>query len=501
MGGELAVGQVLDPSGALGGRHREQGVEVDHGRRPRRLAGADRHRASGRLLQAEPHHRLVDRADLLDVEGTVGESLAVEHEQPLEHLEHRAVGDSGRVDPLAGLPGADVRPALEERVAARVEQDAVPGRHPRLAGPRPVVDHPEQGEQLRPGAVALVHRVRVMPGVLAQPGVQGGERVAPGERRLAGQHVAFLGVEEEHEAQQHGEQAAVDEVGVLVQRAGEQLASAQLVGRLEAAQQCVERAEHLTGEPLGHLVLERAGAGQKRRESLRAGQGEQPPLGEQHPHRGADRPPGGLCHVGDIELQPAGALPARRGDQPERPRVAQQAGRYGRLAQQPLHAGVLGRVERVAARHGVERRSVVQHPHEQLPGGRAVLWVALAHGVVGPQRGAGLGQGDDELVGDLARLTAGVSTGREGPAEHRSGEAGKVIEHRRLRRVVRTGPLAHAAAQPRLPLPVVAGQHRTGTHERGGGDDEAGRLHEAEPAEVILDAGVPAGHQLVSGHR
>ena len=78
-----------------------------------------------------------------------------------------------------------------------------------------VVDHAEEHEELRPGAVALVHRVREERGVLAQALVEARERVVPQERLVLGQHVPLLGVEQEDEPQDHGEQRPVDLVGVL----------------------------------------------------------------------------------------------------------------------------------------------------------------------------------------------------------------------------------------------------------------------------------------------
>ena len=75
-------------------------------------------------FEVEAHHRLVDRADLLDVEGAVAEPLAVEDEQVLEHAEDDAVGDArgSVIRCVAGLPVASSRlpgPAFEERVAVR----------------------------------------------------------------------------------------------------------------------------------------------------------------------------------------------------------------------------------------------------------------------------------------------------------------------------------------------------------------------------------------------
>ena len=99
------VGLLLEPLRPVGGLGGEEFLQVDRGRRAVRLRGLDRDRAALGHFEVEAHHRLVDRADLLDVEGAVAEPLAVEDEQVLEHAEDDAVGDDrGRFGPLARLP-------------------------------------------------------------------------------------------------------------------------------------------------------------------------------------------------------------------------------------------------------------------------------------------------------------------------------------------------------------------------------------------------------------
>ena len=63
----------------------------------------------------------------------------------------------------------------------------------------PVVEQPEQYEELRPGSVALIHRVGVKSRVLAQALVQTGQRVVAREGLPLRQQVALLGVEQEDE--------------------------------------------------------------------------------------------------------------------------------------------------------------------------------------------------------------------------------------------------------------------------------------------------------------
>ena len=177
--------------------------------------------------------------------------------------------------------------ALEEREAVGVEEDAVALGQPHRARLGAVVDHAEEDEELRPGAVALVHRVREERGVLAQALVEARERVVAQERLVLGQHVPLLGVEQEDEPQDDGEQRAVDLVGVLGERLAQQLALRGVVRGLEAAQQLVERVQHLLGQALADLVLELAAVLEQGGEALRARQAEEPRLAEEQAQRGA----------------------------------------------------------------------------------------------------------------------------------------------------------------------------------------------------------------------
>ena len=115
--------------------------------------------------------------------------------------------------------------AFEEGVAVGVEQVAVAGREADVGALGAVVDHAPQREKLRVGAVSLVHCVGVRGGVGPQPLVEACDRVGAEEHFVLGQHVAFFGVEEEHEPQHHGEQALVDLVGVICELPVEQFAA------------------------------------------------------------------------------------------------------------------------------------------------------------------------------------------------------------------------------------------------------------------------------------
>ena len=147
-----------------------------------------------------------------------------------------AVGHQRRLDALVDLAGASGGAAFEEREAVGVEQVAVAPRKLQPVGLGAVVEEPEQHQELRPGAVALVHGVRVQGRVLAQPLVEAGQRVVAREGLPRRQQVPLLGVEQEDEPQDDGEQRVVDVVGAFAQRPAQQRPSRRVVRGPEAAQ-------------------------------------------------------------------------------------------------------------------------------------------------------------------------------------------------------------------------------------------------------------------------
>ena len=100
--------------------------------------------------------------------------------------------------------------------------------------------------------------------------------------------------------------------------------------------------EHLFGQALAHLVLELAACRQETGEALLLRHGEQAAFVQQQAHGGAYWAAGGLHHVLNAEIQPAGAFAPGRGDQTQAQAVEQQPGRRPGLPQQPLHASVGG---------------------------------------------------------------------------------------------------------------------------------------------------------------
>ena len=164
--------------------------------------------------------------------------------------------------------------AFEERVTVGVEEVALAGGH--LTGmPAAAMDDAEEGEELRPRAVAVVHGVGVALGVGAEALEEAVDGVVSHVEGAAGEQAAVFGVEDEDEAHQDGEQAAVDVVGIAGERRAEQFALGAFVGRLEAAEEFVERVQDLLGEQDGDGALvfaaaledggEPRGVGQRRR--------------------------------------------------------------------------------------------------------------------------------------------------------------------------------------------------------------------------------------------
>ena len=259
---QLLVSILLEPFGPLGRLGDQQGFQVDRSRGPVRLRRLDGDGPALGHTEVEVHHRLVDAADLFDIQATIAEPLAVEDQQVLEHAVNHAIRDMRDLGLVVQPPGRFPRPAFEEVVAVRVEQVSLAGRNPQAAMTAAIIDHAEQRQQLRPGPVALVHRVGVPAGVGPQPLEQPGDRVEVGVDRIARQEVAVLGEKQEHQPHEHRQEPSVYVVGVFAEHVGEKLALAVVVGRLESADQLIEGGQDLLGELRGDDVLVFAAVGQ-----------------------------------------------------------------------------------------------------------------------------------------------------------------------------------------------------------------------------------------------
>ena len=180
-----------------------------------------------------------------------------------------------------------------------------------------IVDDAEERQQLRPRPESLIHRVGVQSGILAQALVEPRERVVADERFVVREHPALLGVQEEDEAQEDREQGVVHAVGVFPELVPEELTPRGVIRSLEAAQEFVERVEHLLREPLADLVLVLAAVIEQGGQAFTPGERQEPTFGQQQTHRGTD---GATCrgeHVGNLQIQPARGLTPGRRDEPQ----------------------------------------------------------------------------------------------------------------------------------------------------------------------------------------
>jgi len=254
--------------------------------------------------------------------------------------------------------------------------------------------------------------------------------------------------------------------------------------------------QHLFGEPLAHLVLEPPAVGEQRRQALVARQAEEPRLAQQQSQRPHDRPARRGDHVGHVQIQPAGALAARRRNQTERAAVAQQARRHAGLPQQPLHPAVGRHLQAAGAtRDAVEVLAGIEHPDQKLPGRRVRPGVALPHREVRTQHLSAFVQRGLQLRRDRAVAGPGIPLRREVPAEHRRGERPEVRQPRFRLAVGMEPAFVGARAQQPLAFRVVR-KNRAGADQGRRRHHEAGRPDEADPLQVGVDVRVAFRHRL-----
>ncbi len=202
-----------------------------------------------------------------------------------------------------------------------------------------VVDDAEEGDEGGPGAEALVHRVGVAGLVLDEAGEEAGEGVVAGEERaLDGEHLALLGVEEEDQPHEDGEQPLVDLVGAagVVAESAEELAAGVGVGGLEALEEVEQGGEHLLGELGGDLALVLAALGEDGVEPLSRGELVQAVVLEQLAERRAGLATGGGEQGAEREGDVAGLLGLGPVDEADGVGGEDQAERDAGLVEQAL---------------------------------------------------------------------------------------------------------------------------------------------------------------------
>jgi hypothetical protein len=133
---------------------------------------ASKSRKTGGAPALFDHDRLVNRTDLLDIEISVRESLAVEAHQTVENGLDDAVRDA-----RGFRPGFAIGAALEEGKALRIEKLAFAPHQ--FEGPvaRAAVNEAEQHKYAAERAEALIHRFRIASLILEKLRIEPAQRI------------------------------------------------------------------------------------------------------------------------------------------------------------------------------------------------------------------------------------------------------------------------------------------------------------------------------------
>ena len=214
------------------------------------------------------------------------------------------------------------------------------------------MDKPEQRQQLRPCAKSLVHVVGPGRRVFPQPIEQATQGIVLLVDRVIGHEPPILGVEHKHQAHQRRDQPAIELLRIAPRQLDE-FARALRIGGNEAAQQLMQRGEHLPRQPCGNFRLRfPAPVQQGRKAGLLRGTAEQGIGREQHVERSQDRAPRRYSHLGKFEGHMAGRLAPRCMEQPNSLICTQQADGNTGFAQQALETGVQGCVPAIRRQWG-----------------------------------------------------------------------------------------------------------------------------------------------------
>ncbi|MFT3879466.1 MAG: hypothetical protein QM703_07380 [Gemmatales bacterium] len=88
---------------------------------------------------------------------------------------------------------------------------------------RSAMHQTKQRQQLCPRPIPLIHRIGVPASILLQAFIQPGDGIVLEVHLIIRHQAAIFGIEQEHQPQQHGQQAEVDLVGVVTQQFLQQL--------------------------------------------------------------------------------------------------------------------------------------------------------------------------------------------------------------------------------------------------------------------------------------
>ena len=199
----------------------------------------------------------------------------------------------------------------------------------------------EERQKLRPRAEARVHRVGIARLIVSQPLEEPRDRVVLLIHVARRHQAAVLGIEDEHQAHQRGEQPAVHLVRLFAQHLRQQHALRIVVRALESADEIPQRLQHLAGQLGGDLVLRLAAPAQERGQPMRLvleiGDAAHVEQRDERAHHGAAERFGKMR---ELKRQVAGRLAVRRVDKAERCAVEEQADRDAGFAEQTFQTRV-----------------------------------------------------------------------------------------------------------------------------------------------------------------
>jgi len=222
-------------------------------------------------LDGEAHQGLVDGAYLLDREIAVADALAVQDDQRVQDFVEGAVIDGGEahLGALFGdLDGGGPlgHAAFQEGVGAGIEEAALAGGQAQTAMLDAEIDGAKEADERAVPAVALMHRLGVGAGVVAEALVEAEHAEVLGIGVvLDRQQASVFGVEEKHQAKDDVEDALVDvacfhggahPVGSVAATTGRGVADG---GGLVAGEQTLDALEDLLGQGLGDVGLAATG--------------------------------------------------------------------------------------------------------------------------------------------------------------------------------------------------------------------------------------------------
>lgn len=214
--------------------------------------------------------------------------------------------------------------------------------------------------------------------VLAQPCIEPAHGVAgfidtPGVGvGSGGQQVPVLGIEHEDQPHQHRQKALVEVAGLCRGEMADEVG----LGSVEASQELMQGAEHLSGERGGDRGLGVAALSQQGRQSAVVAFDEEADSAQQQLEAAQHRPAGDRRQRSDREGQMTGRLAPRRVGQPQSVVGDHQADEHAGFTQEALEPLLRRRLPPVQARPLIRIDAGVLDANEQLPLAGAIAQLA-----------------------------------------------------------------------------------------------------------------------------